>query len=126
MSSSNQSLIDAIVGEQLSEVIFIHDYIQLTFQGPRLTAWTTPQVNTGTGWLKYKEAGYCDALCSCIGATVQRALVVQDKVTGADVELYFEFVDGAIISVSTKPDDIRPGGAEAAMLETDDGLAVWN
>jgi len=126
MSHANQVLMDAILGEQLVEVTFILDYVQLDFNGPRLTAWTQPWVNLGAGWLKYREAGYCDALVSCIGGAVQRALVIQDKDTGEDIELYLEFANGAIISVSTKKDDMVPGQVEAAMLHTDLGWEVWN
>ena len=126
MSNESQSLFSGLADRPLTAVTFVLDYVQLEFDGPRLTAFTAPLVYDGTGWLKYKEPGYCDALCGCIGKNVHRALVIQDAKTRKDVELYLEFYEGTIISVSTSYDDFVPGQAEAAMLETDEGWEVWN
>ena len=43
----NISPLQIIVGEKLSSVTFVMDYVQLGFDGPLLTAYSGPEVSFG-------------------------------------------------------------------------------
>lgn len=38
--------LQCLIGEQLSAVVFVQDYVQLQFDGYQLTTYTTPLVET--------------------------------------------------------------------------------
>jgi hypothetical protein len=40
------SLINELVGEELSSVVFVADYVQFDFNGPRLTLFVWPTAQT--------------------------------------------------------------------------------
>jgi hypothetical protein len=63
--------LEAIVGEFLSSVEFVMDYVQLRFCGAALTAYRCPHVQMGYQTFLPTDLGYRDALCSLIGATVE-------------------------------------------------------
>jgi hypothetical protein len=101
----------------LTSVIFVMDYVQLDFDGPRLTAVTLPTVEVEGVRLKFGQPGYRDALCERIEHTVVRADAI------ADESLRIEFDDRSVIGVSLRPEDYR--AAEAALLRADSKLAIW-
>lgn len=59
-----------IVGEQLSAVSFVQDYVELHFAGPVLRAFSNPRVQIGRVQYVFPESGSRDALCSLIGLLV--------------------------------------------------------
>lgn len=69
-----------VVGRALSSVTFVADYVQFDFNGPVLTAYTSPVVSTEPGSLKWGEPGYRDALCFQIGRHIMRVEADQDRV----------------------------------------------
>ncbi len=94
----------AIIGESLSAVTFVMDYIQLHFNGSGLTALTLPSIRiSGRLWTASDE-GWRDRLCERIGIVVRRAYIQEE-------ELAIDFEDGARIAVSLRPSDYR--GPEA-------------
>jgi hypothetical protein len=97
--SDKSPLLQKIIGEQLSSVEFVQDYIQLHFDGPTLTAFVWPVVSTNGKTTRAGEHGYKDALCASIGRKVQSAQVVEG------VEVLVEFEGGARISISLRPED---------------------
>jgi hypothetical protein len=106
MSNSLINL-DAIVGEQLSSVEFIQDYVQFHFDGPHIIAFVWPVVESGGEVLRFGETGYRDALCDRIGRKVRMASISEgDTAT-------IEFDDGATIRISLKPEDHK--GPEAIL-----------
>jgi hypothetical protein len=106
---TTQEPLNPIVGSQLSSVEFVQDYVQLRFDGPCLAAFTPPSVRVGKAWFKWGSPGYRDLLCDRIGATVCTASVAEEK------EIRIEFDDGALISISLRPEDYC--GAEAALFD---------
>src|ERR1700686_1222650 len=58
--------LEKIVGEQLSSVEFVQDYVQLHFDGPTITAFVWPTLNLGGNIMCFGDAGYRDALCARI------------------------------------------------------------
>jgi L-fucose isomerase-like protein len=95
----------AIEGEQLSAVTFVQDYLQLHFDGPRLTLITLPFVMKGETRFDPGSAGYRDALCSFIAQKVLRAYAIP-----AD-RLQIEFSDQTSIITSLKPESYRAAHA---------------
>jgi hypothetical protein len=62
-----------LVGEQLSAVCFVQNYLQLEFDGYKLTAYTTPLVETlPNEWLAYEHDQYKNVLCRLIACQVKQ------------------------------------------------------
>lgn len=70
-----------IVGEELSSVEFIRDYVSLHFDGPRLDALNDPLVIVEKRVFTASEPGWRDALCERISATVVTASVGEAEIT---------------------------------------------
>ena len=68
-----------LVGEQLSSVIFVQDYLQVDFDGNCFTAYVFPTLNIGGKTFSFNQEGYRDALCSLIAKKVNDLDVVDDK-----------------------------------------------
>jgi len=102
--------LDKIVGEQLSSVEFVQDYIQLHFDGPTLTAFVLPTLNLRGKTIRFGDPRYRDELCARIG----------QKVTAADlvkmVAVIVRFDDGVEVNISLKPEDSV--GPEAGYFTT--------
>jgi hypothetical protein len=106
----------AIIGERLSAVTFVQDYVQLHFDGPTLTAITRPTVVVADVCFDYGDAGYRDELCALIGQTVKHATVAPHDA------LRVEFSDGRSFVISLRPDAYR---AAEAVVYTDENSAQW-
>jgi len=106
----------ALVGEQLSSVEFVADYVQLWFDGPCLTAHTPPTVSRGDEKLMWGDLRYRDALCEQIGRVVEHTLANGEKVA-------IVFDNGATISISLREQDYR--GPEALEFWLDRKERIW-
>ena len=100
--------IQILIGALLSSVEFVHDYIQLRFDGPCLTVNAPFEVVVGGQAYKKGELGYRDALCERIGRSVRRATTVSEK------QIELDFDDNTSLHISLKPQDQL--GPEAAVL----------
>jgi hypothetical protein len=110
--------LNLIVGSALSSVEFVRDYVQLRFDGPYLTAITTPVIQDGKNLYERTTSGYCDVLCKCIGITLRNAFILPNK------EIHLEFDNGIHITISLKPEDYF--GPEAAIFSNgEQDLWVW-
>jgi hypothetical protein len=117
VSDDKMNVLQSIVGEQLSSVEFVQDYIQFRFDGPCLTAFTNPVVSLGETRLQWDDLGYCDAVRRCIGRKVLNAG------TSPGVAITIDLERGANISVSLKPEDYK--GPEAAVFQGTREWTVW-
>jgi hypothetical protein len=88
-----ENLFKSIIGEQLSSVEFIQDYLQLHFDGNTLTLYSWPQVNLGSLTYKHGDIMYRNALCEIISHEVDRVVLLKNT----RVTFYFD-------------DDSRAGG----------------
>src|SRR5580692_5452288 len=52
-----ESMFESIIGEQLSSVEFVQDYVQLRFDGPTLTAFVWPELRQGEAVIVEFEDG---------------------------------------------------------------------
>jgi hypothetical protein len=82
--------IESLVGEELSAVSFVRDYVEFHFDGPLIRALNNPIANIGGKAFPFPKAGSRDALCSFVGKAVIRV-----KFKG-HVELSLAFDDGQI------------------------------
>ena len=64
------SPLQSVVGEYLSSVTFVMDYLQIGFSGYGFTMNSWPTITMQSRTLAYEDGGYKDALCSLIGETV--------------------------------------------------------
>jgi hypothetical protein len=109
-----QTLADALgklVGNELSSVTFVRDYVQLAFDGPSMHAYTTPSVACGSEVLSLGQPGYRDVLCKEIGCRVERTEVDNQR-------LSIVFENGVAVSISLRDEDYR--GPEALRFSLDD------
>lgn len=90
-----------LVGETLSSIEFVMDYLQFHFHTGTLSAYNFPEFRKGSSVLRDTDPGYRDALCSLIRKKVERAVVRESE----GIELAFE--DGSSIEVSLRPKDQR-------------------
>ena len=89
--------------DPLSQVVFVHDYLQLVFQDCAFTLYNPATYAKDATVLRQGQPGFCDALVSLI-----------DQGARAEVRgegLLLHFVGGAVVSVSTSGPDAR--GPEA-------------
>ena len=115
----NEPLFGRLAGETLSSVIFVADYCQLDFNGPRLSAYVWPKITTETTQRAFGDLGYRDLLCSFIGQQVQTA---HDR---PEHGLVLAFAVGAIV-INPTPSDLS--GPEIAMLKgfvDDPSWQIW-
>jgi hypothetical protein len=86
-----------LIGEYLSDVTFVMDYLQLRFCGASFSFYNWPVVILPNRRVEIGEANYRNALCGLIGKTVQLVDVYLD--TGLTVE----FQGGERLTVSLRP-----------------------
>lgn len=98
-------------------MVFVRDYVQLTFDGPVLSCYVWPTINTSGGGLRFQDAGYRDALCGFIGQPV----VSTKEAVGSGLLLRFE---AGSLSIHPASDELE--GPEIAMLSGfSDMWAIW-
>jgi hypothetical protein len=78
--------IDSLVGEELSAVSFVMDYVEFHFNGPVFRALTHPVLSDRNLEIRFPSLGSRDALCGLIGQTVSKVIVLK----GEAITLQFE------------------------------------
>jgi hypothetical protein len=107
---TEEKSLQVIIGEQLSAVTFVQDYVQLHFDGPRLTVFSHAVVMLGDKTFHGGKPGFRDALCGSIAKKVTEARVAY----GDNISI--SFADGSMIKISLK-DENYPDG-EAVSFDT--------
>jgi hypothetical protein len=107
--------LEIIVGESLSSVEFIMDYVRFGFNESSLTAFVSPKIHSLDRTLSETDLGYRDALCGLIGVAVSRTEVREREV------LRIVFTGDRAITVSLRPD--HGVGPECAYFTS--GSGVW-
>jgi hypothetical protein len=115
-----ESFLHRFRSEPLSSVIFVMDYIQLDFNGLRLTLYVWPKITTaGKPPLSEGDSGYRDALCEFIAHEVTE---VSESSTDGLVLIF----DNGTIQVN--PSAAELVGPEIAMGQAgppDQAWMVW-
>jgi hypothetical protein len=108
--------LELIVGERLSAVTFVLDYIQLAFDGPGFTVLSPIQIQTPNRTVRTGENGFRDGLCEAIGHTV-KSFAIDDRALNIELDGYRITIDLAASSA----------GPEKLLFDDGDGrLTVWN
>lgn len=137
MAERSESILRALVGSELSTVVFVRDYLQLGFEEsqigepePRVlraptagmsggfSAFTLPQLQIDGRHLGSGQPGYRDALVEQIGR----------RVTDVDEDserLWFEFESGVLVTVSLAEADLQGVSVESAELQLNDKAKSW-
>ncbi|MFE3193695.1 hypothetical protein ACFXHA_32165 [Nocardia sp. NPDC059240] len=107
-----------MIGLELASVVFVRNYVQLDFDGPRLTCFVWPTVEIGGAARSLGDSGYRDALCAFISQTVTSV----DEAVGTGLVLRFAL--GAV-TIDPTPDEVE--GPEIAMLAgfPDEAWDLW-
>ncbi|TKC09075.1 hypothetical protein [Pedobacter frigoris] len=101
-----ENLFKSIIGEQLSSVEFVQDYLQLHFDGNTLTFYSWPEVNLESINYKIGDIMYRDALCKIIASEVNNVVLLENT----RLELFF--TNDSSISLSLVRDQSNSSLAE--------------
>lgn len=107
--------IEKTIGQPLSSVEFVQDYVQLRFDGPTLTAFTWPILHVEGTMIRFNEPGYRDRLCERIGHRVLAAAFREAEA------LSVKFDDEVEMSISLRPEDRQGPEAGYFTLSSDPG-----
>jgi hypothetical protein len=91
--------LEGLVGEFMSSVEFVMDYVQLRFNGSALTAFTGLLVHDAGRIFGETDAGYRDAICALIGVVVSAVEIHEGDF------LQIAFGENRKITVSLRADD---------------------
>jgi hypothetical protein len=109
--------LEVIVGCELASVIFVRDYIQLDFDGPRLTILGDFELAVGELRISSGSPGYRDALCEAIDDRVTSAASSEDAIR-------IEFAGGLRFEMPLRQESLQC--PEVAYLMSDSGpTCVW-
>jgi len=92
-------MFDELLGEPLSAVTFVEDYLQLWFDGPGLNVLNPITVTTPSATVTSWQPGFRDALCNQITKIVAGV----EQRPGESLTIAFE--DGSSLSISLSPED---------------------
>jgi hypothetical protein len=98
-SSLYPDLFAQLVGEQLSSVTFVQDYLQIHFDGPSMNVNNPLTVESDGQKITSWEPGFRDLLCSLISQIVRHT----ECIGGERLTVLFE--NGSRISVSLRQED---------------------
>jgi len=117
-ASTNPSVLRNLIGESLSSVVFVMDYLQLDFNGTRLSSYVWPKSVIGSTVRSFGEDGYRDQLCAFIDhevcdtdETVERGLEVRFDLGAIVIDPALEDLTGpeiAVLHVYAPPGEISP------------------
>ena len=100
---------EQLIGEELSAVVFVRDYIQLEFNPPPRLNITAPIVlDLKNGHISQNEPAFANAIIGQIGK------FVNNMVFSPGDYLKIVFADNSSISISLKPED--SAGGESVLI----------
>src|SRR5438270_1970802 len=106
-----------LIGEQLSSVEFVQDYLQLRFDGPCLTVYgEVKHVFRNQSSISWGQPGYRDTLCGLIAHQVRKTELKTDE----NISLMFD--NESVWSMSLRKEDRH--GPEALMY-VDCSNNIW-
>lgn len=109
-----------LLNMKVNSIIFIEDYIQITFNGPILTAYVWPVIQMDGHTYTTDDLGYRNKLCSLIGKKVIRAEFKNDNY------IKLEFVNDINFTISLAENESVIGPEFATFSLNDDKIWVWN
>src|SRR2546423_2064380 len=98
MPSVTREPLKQLVGAELASVTFVRDYVQLSFDGPRLSALTPMTVVTRRVTVTSCDDQFRNRLCELIGRSITEVDARPDEA------LTIGFADGSSVSISLRPE----------------------
>ena len=120
MADTARHSVEGLVGEQLSAVSFIQDYVELHFDGPVIRALTNPIVDSDGTRIEFPAPGSRDALCRFVGRLVTKVEVREA------VSLSCHFQGGGSIIIPLDHDSYRGPEAMHFQGSPTGRRQVWN
>lgn len=111
--------IDGLVGEEISGVAFVCDYVEFHFSGPVLASLTNPHVIVDGIDHRLPEPCSRDALCRVIGSTVCAVKLEANRV------LELTTSDGSRIRIPLDVESFRGPEAMHFAPERNGPIQVW-
>lgn len=96
--------------DALSQVTFVHDYVQFVFGPHTLSLYAPLLVRAGGRSLARNDVSFCDSICSLIGQKL--AAITRHE----HEQLEFVFSNGTVVAVSLRSEEAV--GPEVAQLST--------
>ena len=76
----SENLFSSLIGEQLSSVCFVQNYLQIDFDGYKLTTYTTPIIIADAlKIIVYEQINYKNELCNFIAKRVSKVEYKEDE-----------------------------------------------
>jgi hypothetical protein len=119
MKKEESHMLDCLIGEQLSAVQFVQDYLQLHFDAYGLTCYVWPDIIINRYTFKFGDNLYRDKLCSLISNVVKWTLIEENEV------LTIEFEGDSKIDLSLDPANPKIIGEIAIFHFPDGNIAVF-
>ena len=113
---ANQECLSRIVGERLTAVMFVMDYLKFQFEESVLTVLMSILVRTGDKSYQLGDIPWRDSLCDRITHTVSGLSLAEDH-------LQIDFDDGSNFLIALN-DEARAGN-EAILFEYRDSPGAW-
>lgn len=103
--------LEDLIGQRLTSVTFIHDYVQLGFENYYgMSIFNPIRLMGRTGEIDESQFGFKDSLCGFINHTVSNVEYEQEK------RAAFVFDDGGVVSIGLAERDYS--GPEALVLQS--------
>lgn len=111
--------IPELIGQPISAVAFVQDYVELHFDGRILRALANPVATVGGASFKFPDAGSRDALCALIGRKVINVVVAE----GGRIELKFD--GGAFVRIPLAESERTGPEAAHFVPRENEPIEVW-
>lgn len=115
----DETILAPLIGEPVSAVAFVTDYVELHFNGPIFRCIADPTVTCGLSQFTFPEPGFRDAICSLIGERPVEVEVIDD------VRITLRFARGCTLSVPLDADSARGGESAHFVGGRNEPVQVW-
>jgi hypothetical protein len=92
--------LSGIIGEELTAVEFVQEYLQLRFDGPLLTLYAWPHILLSEYSIAFGEPEYRNALCAQIGEKVEEATLEEGD------SLTIKLENETVLALSLREEDL--------------------
>lgn len=108
-----------LVGEEISAVAFVQDYVEFHFSGPILRCIADPSVICEGAEFTFPERGSRDALCKTIGASIREIALTEDE------SMRFTTSNGCEVIIPLDESARKAGEAMHLTAGINQPLQVW-
>jgi hypothetical protein len=98
-SNSSDRFLDILIGEKLSSVTFVMDYLQIDFDGNRFTFYIWPVIIVEGINYNFGDALYRDKLCSLISKIISEVTLIDNE------KMIIKFDDSNKLHLSLDPNN---------------------